>query len=131
MREYYINLSLGLPVVSALIAGPKRTKRVRLVFDTGSFMTQIHEGTMKSIGFSLEGLKPNLSIKGVTGPHEDAYSLQMNKFFVLGSMFNDISIATVDFKDWTKQGIDGLLGFDIIKHFHLEMDGPNEKLMIY
>ena len=45
--------------------------------------------------------------------------------------FNHIPVAAFDFSNWEEEGIDGLLGWDMIRLLHLEMDGPKGKLIVF
>ena len=131
MREYKVSTLFGLPTVSSVLSGPKRGKQINFLFDTGSVVTQVHIGTLHSLGFSFHDRQPDVSIRGVTGPVEDGFSLQVKRLFVLGRMFHDITIAAFDLGEWAEEGIDGLLGFDLIRQFHVEMMGPEEVLRVY
>ena len=115
---------LGLPLVSVVVAGPKSSKRMQLIFDSGAFMTQLNRNTLSSIGFTFAGRATDLFIKGVTGPKQSGYSLPVSRVFVLGKKFSDVAVGAFDFTEWVNQGIDGLLGWDLIEKLHFEMNGP-------
>lgn len=131
MREYQIETLYGLPFLDMVISGPRRSRRLRLIFDTGAVLTQIHTVTLASLGYNFHGRKPDLSLRGVTGPVESGYSLSASRLFVLGERFDNFPLAAFDFSEWVKEGIDGLLGFDIIQQFHVEMDGPGRVLKVF
>jgi len=131
MRKYNISTLFGLPTVSAVLSGPKRGKQINFLFDTGAAITQVHLGTLRSLGFSFHDRQPDASMRGVTGPIEEGFSLQVGRLFLLGRMFHDITIAAFDLGEWAEEGIDGLLGFDLIRQFHIEMLGPEEILRVY
>ena len=42
-----------------------------------------------------------------------------------------LPVAVYDFDNLEQHGIDGLLGFDVIKQLHLEMNGPKGELVIF
>jgi Aspartyl protease len=131
MREYRIDTLFGLPTVRAVISGPKRGKQINLLFDTGAAATQVHTGTLHSLGFSFSGREPDVSMRGVTGPVEAGFSLRVSRLFFLGQMFHDTAIAAFDLGQWAEEGIDGLLGFDLIRQFHIEMLGPAGLLKVF
>jgi hypothetical protein len=131
MREYQIATLYGLPFLDVVVSGPKRSRRLRLIFDTGAALTQVHTVTLVSLGYSFVGRAPDLSLRGVTGPAEDGYSLAATRLFVMGRRFENLPLAAFDFSQWVKEGIDGLLGFDVIQQFHVEMDGPGGNLKVF
>jgi hypothetical protein len=131
MTPYAITTVLGLPVITAVVAGPKYSKRIQLIFDSGAVSTQIHIGTLKSIGFDFHDRTPDTSIKGVTGPAERGFLVQTSRFFILGRRFQNQTLSAFDFNDWVKEGIDGLLGWDLIQQFHFEVDGPHSALIVF
>lgn len=45
--------------------------------------------------------------------------------------FKKMEIAVYDFNNLEAEGIAGLLGFDVIKQLHLEMNGPKGELIIF
>jgi len=51
MRSFQFDPKGRAPIVTALIQGPRRTRKVRLIFDTGAEMTQFHSATMLGIGY--------------------------------------------------------------------------------
>lgn len=69
-------------------------------------------------------------MRGVKGPIEDGYSLIPDRLFFLQKMFSAPTIAAFDLCEWAEDGIDGLLGFDLIRNFQLEMDGPRGLLRV-
>jgi len=40
-------------------------------------------------------------------------------------------VAAFDFDHLENANIDGLLGFDLIKEFHLELNGPKSELAVF
>jgi hypothetical protein len=131
MRKYQIETLLNLPFVDVVVSGPKRSRRLSLVFDTGATLTQIHTTTLKSLGYSWEGRQPDLSLKGVSGLEQHGFSLRVDRLFTLGTLFRNFELAAFDFSDWVEEGIDGLLGFDAIRRFDLHMDGPAGLLTVF
>jgi hypothetical protein len=130
MRKYRIRSALGLPMVSAVVVGDRGASRVELVFDSGAANTQIHIGTLRAVGISFDKRTPDLSKKGVTGA-QNGFSCALPKLHLFGRKYEQLMIAAFDFSDWADDGIDGLLGWDLIEQLHLEMDGPRGDLKIF
>lgn len=131
MREYRFDPSGELPVVRALLKGPKGQIRVALVFDSGCAITQVHHQILEGIGCGKSAGSKAITIGGVTGEGDPAYLLSLNGLKVLGARFEEIEIAGVDFSKWARSGIEGLLGWDVIKLFHFDMNGPAGVLQIF
>ena len=52
MRSFNFDPLGRAPIVSALIVGPKGTRKVRLILDTGAEMTQLHTARMAEVGYT-------------------------------------------------------------------------------
>lgn len=52
MQTFEIDRSQDIPLVTSRIFGPRGTRRVQLVFDTGTAKTQFHTPVLESIGYS-------------------------------------------------------------------------------
>jgi len=130
MRNYRIRSSFGLPMVSAVIVGPKGASRVELVFDSGAANTQLHIGTLRAIGFSFDKRAPDISVRGVTG-RQQGFSCRIERLHLLGKKHQQLSTIAFDFSDWAEGGIDGLLGWDLIEQLHIEMDGPHKTFKVF
>lgn len=131
MRSFRIRSAFGLPLVCAVVVGPTGASRVELVFDSGAVLTQLHVGTLESLGFQFKQRRPDLKMKGVSGKPQEGYSCQAKRFHLLGKKQDQPRIGAFDFADWAEAGIDGLLGWDLIQKLHLEMDGPRRNLKIF
>jgi len=131
MREYRFDPSGELPVVRALLKGPRGQKQVTLVFDSGCALTQVHHQILSLIGCGEKEKSKTVSIGGVTGPGEPAFVVSLTELRVLGTRFEGAEIAGIDFSKWARSGIEGLLGWDLIKHFHFDMNGPNGLLKVF
>lgn len=131
MREYHFNPTLKTPLVRALLTGPRCTKHVRLVFDTGAAMTQFHQATMNFVGYN-ESLKiADAVVTSTTTDEEIGYVVEAQRLYVLGTRFDNIPIAGYDMSRLSDMGIDGLLGWDVIRTLHLEMVGPSGLLKVF
>ena len=131
MREYQFDPEGELPIVRAVLKGPAQQKLVMLVFDTGCAVTQVHHKVLSIIGCGPEKATDAVTIAGVTGPSESAYRVNLPEIKVLGVRIMNPSIAGVDFSKWADEGIEGLLGWDLIRKFHLDMNGPKGTLQIF
>lgn len=131
MQTFEIDRSQDIPLVTSRIYGPRGTRRVQLVFDTGAAKTQFHTPVLESIGYSAAQAIHMLTMSGPAGPIQEGYSLILQQIRVLGKTFNDIDVGAFDFDYLNDDGIDGLLGFDVIREFHLEMNGPRSELIVY
>ena len=70
-------------------------------------------------------------VQGAVGGVQEGYVVRVAKLSVFGIDFQNLPVLVYDFDNFKEQGIDGLLGWDVIKAFHLEMDGPNGLLKIF
>lgn len=62
---------------------------------------------------------------------QEGYILRIDELTVLGKTFEQPVVAAYDFDNLESLGIDGLLGFDIIKQMHIELDGPKGVLKVF
>lgn len=92
-----------IPIVDAIILGPITHERVRLVFDSGCGLTQIDKG----------------------------YVVGLESFKLFGYSISNLEVGVYDFDNFAHFGIDGLLGFDLIKQMHFELNGPQGLLKIF
>jgi len=131
MREYHFDPNGELPVVHALLQGPKGQIRIGLVFDSGCALTQVHHQVLEGIGCGQHDNSKTITIGGVTGEGDPGFLVSLTGVRVLGARFEQLEIAGVDFSKWATSGIEGLLGWDLIRQFHFEMDGPKGVLKIF
>ncbi|ETW95275.1 MAG: hypothetical protein ETSY2_48395 [Candidatus Entotheonella gemina] len=131
MQTFEIDPSQEIPLVTSRIYGPRGTRRVQLVFDTGAGKTQFHTPVLESIGYSATQAIQMLSMSGPAGPIQEGYSIMLQQIRVLGKTFAEVEVGVFDFDSLSEDGIDGLLGFDLIREFHLEMNGPRGELIVY
>lgn len=130
MRSYHFDPAGELPVVKAILKGPTGNKRVFLIFDSGATLTQINGDVLKFIGFKESDKIDDVDIVGVSGPAENTGLYSLEKLSVLGKNFVNTRIASIDFSKWQDDGLDGLLGWDLIKQFHFEVDAPRGLLKV-
>ena len=120
-----------VPLVFAKIKGKLRKRPVRLVFDTGAFMTQITTAVVEELGYSARDGIRRISAYGPSGPIDEGYAVEIEHLELLGRKFKGLVVAAYDFSNLEAEGIDGLLGFDVIKQLHLEMNGPMGELIVF
>ena len=73
------------PIISALIVGPKGTRKVRLIFDPGAEMTQPHTARMAEVGYAQTTASTKASVVGVGGIEGDGYVTTLQKLLVVGA----------------------------------------------
>lgn len=72
-----------------------------------------------------------MSVEGPAGDSKEGYLISLKSLSVFGRSFSELTVGVYDFDNFVQYGIDGLLGWDVIKQFHLEMDGPKGVLKIF
>jgi predicted aspartyl protease len=120
----------AIPVVDSRIFGPNKNRKVGLVFDTGSSITQVDTEFIERIEYSARDAVYVRGVQGAIGGVQEGYVVRLKKLSVFGVEFDDLPVLVYDFDNFKDEGIDGLLGFDVIKQLHLELDGPNGLLKV-
>ena len=120
-----------IPLVDVLLIGPLAPKRLKLVFDTGCAVTQVDTSLMETAGYSASDGLEVINVRGPTGDKQEGYLVRSQSLKVFGTQFDDIEIGVYDFDNFSQYGIDGLLGWNVIRRFHLEMNGPEGVLKIF
>ena len=131
MKKFPFDREPEIPIVTARVYGPRDWAKIRLVFDPGSAISQIDTGIIDEIGYSAKSAHFVSSIQGPAGDSQPGYVLTIDRLIVFGITFNSLTVGAFDFDNFSKDGIDGLLGFDLIKQLHLEMNGPKGELNIF
>jgi predicted aspartyl protease len=130
VREVKLDPNWDVPSVNVLLKRPRgRSRRAKLVFDTGASLTQIDVDLMEALGYSARDAIGTARIRGATGEPVEGYIVRLSSLTLLGRELRDISVFSYDFKNFS--GLDGLLGWDVIKRLHLELDGPNGVLKVF
>lgn len=132
-RIFKFNRQSNTPIVIARLRGKSGIEiDAPLIFDTGAVCTQLHTSLVDDLGYSAasDGLGL-VSAVGPAGPLQDGYALHLEEVEVLGKTFKKPFVSAYDFDNLAKSRIVGLLGFDIIKQFHLEMDGQKGELLVF
>lgn len=131
MKTFRFKRDQEIFIVTARIFGPRASTKVHLVFDTGSAISQIDTGIIDELGYSAKAGQYITSIQGPAGDAQPGYVLTLDRLVVLGIPFDNLAVGAFDFDNYSREELDGLLGFDVIKQLHLEMDGPKGELTIY
>ena len=130
MREVRLDSNWEIPTVEVVLGSNRKiTIRASLVFDTGAGLTQLDVGLVERLGYSAQDAIETRRVKGAVGEAVEGYVVQVSKLNVLGKLLNDVPVLTYDFENFP--GIDGLLGWDVIKQLHLDMNGPEGILKVY
>jgi hypothetical protein len=119
-----------IPLVDAVLKGPRARARARPVFDTGAAKTQIDSGFAENLGYSARHAIETTSVLGPAGDEQSGYLIRLETLSVLGLRARDLLVAIYDFENFGRYQIDGLLGFDVIRQVRLELDGPAGLLTI-
>ena len=69
--------------------------------------------------------------RGAGGRESSGYMVNLQRLFVLGSKAEELPVGVFEMKHLYAQRLDGLLGGDVIRAFHLEMNGPQGELRVY
>jgi hypothetical protein len=130
-RIYKFHSIEVLPVVTARLVGRKKSKIVRLIFDTGAATTQIHTPVIDFLGYSAaDGIK-RVAAYGPAGPIQEGYCLEVENLKVFGKDFASPIISVYDFDNFADSGLHGLLGFDLIRQMDLELRGSRGELIVF
>jgi hypothetical protein len=130
-RTYRFSRTSNTPLVVAKLLGKGKPINVRLVFDTGAALTQFSTRIIESLGYSARDGIQEAVVSGPTGALQSGYTLHMEELTVLGKKFSQPLVAAFDFDHLDSANIDGLLGFDLIKEFQLELNGPKGQLVVF
>lgn len=131
MHNFHFNPKGRAPIVTALITGPRGTRKVRLIFDTGAEMTQLHARTMNKVGYQQSDAVAKATVISAGGIESEGYVVPLQKLFVLGSKAETFRVGVYEMKHLDSRRLDGLLGWDVIRAFHLEMNGPEGLLKVF
>ena len=120
-----------LPIIDARIYGPRKSHKVRLVFDTGAQFSIIDTGLIEDIGYSARDARHVSCVLSASGASQDGYLLEIKALGFFGRKRRGVFVGAFDFEHFVQFGANGLLGFDLIKQLHLELDGPHGVLKIF
>lgn len=130
MREVRLDSNWEIPTLEVVLGGTNMgTVRASLVFDTGAGLTQVDVGLVERLGYSANDALELRRVKGAVGESVEGYVVLVSRLSVLGKVLKDVPVLAYDFENFP--GIDGLLGWDVIKKLHLELDGPAGVLKVF
>jgi predicted aspartyl protease len=131
MQVVSFDTAEDIPIIDAVVKGSRDFHRVRLVFDTGTGLTQLDTELVESLGYSAKDGLEHIFMTTAAGEEVEGYSLRIGNLSVLGKSFRDVRIGAFDFTHYGRYRIDGLLGWDLIKTLDLEMCGQAGVLKIF
>jgi hypothetical protein len=131
VREFTFDQAEATPIVSAILSGPQGSRRIALVFDTGAVLTQIHVVTLAMVGYTPSHVVKKAVMVGAGGERHEGTILKAGKIVTLGKKIENFILGSFDFSELAESGIDGLLGWDVIKQLHLDMNGPAGILKVF
>jgi hypothetical protein len=129
--DYRFDPDAPWPVVRGVISGPKGALSIRLVLDSGAHQTQLNRGTMNALGFREQDKTRDAFSVGVGGARERGFEVIVPRFFVLGRKFAETPVSVFEMPYLEGDRVDGLLGWDLIRQFHFELNGPAGVLKVY
>jgi len=86
---------------------------------------------MNTLGFNEANKTRDAYAVGVGGAREKGFEAVVPRLFVFGRKFQDVPVCAFDMKFVEEDGSDGLLGWDLIRLLHFEMNGPAGILKIF
>jgi hypothetical protein len=86
---------------------------------------------METMGYSITDISNVISIHGPAGDEQEGYLVSAQSLIIFGRSFENVAVGFYDFDNFSKYGIDGFLGWDIIRLFHIEMNGPSGLIKIF
>jgi len=131
VRRFSFDPTEGTPVVNGVLSGPNGSRRITLVLDTGAVLTQIHVSTMTMLGYGAEQRIKKAVMIGAGGERHEGELFKCERNVTLGKKIEDFTFGVFDFSELAESGIDGLLGWDLIRQLHIEMDGPKGLLTVF
>jgi hypothetical protein len=131
MRTFHFNPRSRAPIVSALVTGPRGVRKVRLIFDTGAEVTQFSVDAMMKVGYPEPASLGKATVIGAGGVEAEGYQINLQGLFVLGAKAEALRVGVFEMSHLAARRLDGFLGWDVIRAFHLEMDGPSGVLNVF
>lgn len=131
MREFHFPPTIEAPLVRVIVSGPKGAFRLRLVLDTGAHTTQLRRAAMNVLGFSEQHKTRDAYSVGVESKPQKGFEVIVPRLFVLGQKFENAAVCVFEMSFLEGDNVDGLLGWNLIRLFHFEMDGPAGVLKVF
>jgi aspartyl protease family protein len=95
-----------------------------LQLDTGASSTLVSNRIANNLGLSPLGSRQGLTVGGII----TVSAARLNSLKVGDAEVNDLVVSIHDFS--TNPRIEGLLGMDFLKHFHVSLDARRKLLVL-
>ena len=86
---------------------------------------------MEELGYSARDGIGVYHTKGPAGDAVSGYKVKLRTLSIFGRRIEELVVGVIDFDNFSHFGISGLLGFDVIKDLHVEMDGSKGILKVF
>ena len=127
VKDTPFDSSLDLVFIVAWVMGKHgKESRLRLVVDTGAAITIVTPDVLDSLGYSAREAEARTIIRSAVA-EEPGYLIRVTQFRALGYAFEDFRVHAHDLPEG--YDIDGLLGWDFLQRFNLELR-PREGLIL-
>ena len=97
MREVIFDTSQEVPEINIVIKGPRQRIQPRVIFDTGSGLTQIDVNLIETAGYSAKDAIRLCSVQGVTEHTIEGYVVVVKELQLFGVRFKNVEVLTYDF----------------------------------
>lgn len=131
MKEFMFDPTIGIPIVSGILSGPLGTRRINMILDTGAALTQVNATTLALLGYGADRRIKRAVMVGAVGERQEGALVTCDTLMAFGKRLEGFVLGSFDFIELAAEGIEGLLGWDIVKKFHLDMNGPKGILKVY
>jgi predicted aspartyl protease len=130
MRQINLDSAWDVPLVDVVVSGVAKSRtRASLVFDTGAALTQLDVGLVERLGYSANDAIGVRRVMGAVGDPVDGYVVKLAQLHLFGKVLKEVPVLTYDFDNFL--GLDGLLGWDVIRALHIELVGPGGVLRVF
>ena len=116
--RFPVDLSAGLIVVHATVAGLRHQADVDLVLDTGTTTTLLIPEIVDLLGYSPRDGGTITQVTSAIG-RERGYVLRVAQFEALGSVRHNFPVHVFDLAE--RDRFEGLIGLDFLRALHCEI----------
>ena len=111
--------------VEATVVGPKGRAAVRLLLDTGAFLTTLIPEIAETIGYTAkDGIRPT-RVRTATAD-EPGYLVKLLEISVLGFSVPDVYANVADLG----HDIDGVLGMNVLLDYNFEIRPAERRILV-
>ena len=114
-----------LIVVDAIVVGPARRVRARLVVDTGASLTTISRDIARAAGFRFKDRLARSRVQASVGD-ERGFIVRIGELHVLGGISRGIQANVADLA----YDIDGLIGMNFLSAFNFEIRPAELRILV-